>query len=256
MNLSKRQKKNETPVVDAADTSNATVEALLDAADPVTASDDEVDPEILAMLGDDSVELPAAVVVDPEAVADTAVDLTTDGTETVATDDVDVTIEAEDEDAILAELEDDDSAAAPAAAGSKPARKKREPKAPAVATRQFTDVAAIDPAALKANLDASTAKKVNEKIQNLVQAVETGKTLSRYTQVAVKTLVRDGKISGKSLVEAFQAENLSIGTARAQSQQMTALFKTVGLVTPAADAPRELMLADQGLADELVKLAA
>jgi hypothetical protein len=37
---------------------------------------------------------------------------------------------------------------------------------------------------------------------------------------------------------------------------MTALFKVTGLVTPAQDNARELVLADQGLADELVKLAA
>jgi hypothetical protein len=122
-------------------------------------------------------------------------------------------------------------------------------------TRQFADIAAIDPAAFKTNLDGSTAKKVNEKVQNLIQAVETGKKLSNYTALAVKHLVAEGKVSGKSLAEMFQANKLSKGTAAAQAQQMTALFKIAGIAAPSNDNARELILADEGLARELVSLA-
>lgn len=239
------------------DTSDAAVEALLEAADPVTeapvaAAEDEVDAEILALLGDETAEAEPVTVADPDV---------TEGVEEVtveATEEVDVEIEASDEDAILAELEADETD--PAATTTKPVttRKKREPKATTTAApaRTFTDVAAIAPDAFKTNLDGCTAKKVNEKVSNLIQAVERGSKLSNYTKVAVKKLIEDGKVSGKSLVEAYEAAGLKIGTARAQSQQMTALFKVVGLVTPATDNPRELVLADAGLAKELELLAA
>jgi hypothetical protein len=237
---------------------DAAVAAVLEAADPAPAAD-EIDPEILALLGDESAELPVEPVADPEPVAADAVDAGEEMVVENADTDVEVQIEAHDEEEILSQLEGDENAPA-ADASADPAattttRKKREPKA-AAPTRVFTDVAAIDPAAFKTNLDGSTAKKVNEKVSNLQGAIERGIKLSRYTQLAVKTLVADGKVSGKSIREMFEANGLSKGTAAAQSQQMTALFKIVGLATPDATNARELVLADRGLADELMQLAA
>lgn len=220
-----------------------------------TATDEGVDDEILALLGDENAETPPAAVSDPEPVDETATDET--AVETVDAE-IEVEIEPGDEEAILAELEGEEDAAAVVTATTDTAapKAKREPKAPAVKTREFTDVAAIDPATLKTNLAGVAAKKVNEKIANMIAAVETGKKLSGYTKTAVATLVKDGKVSGKSLVEAFQAANLTIGTARAQSQQMTALFKATGLVAPDASNAKELVLIDAPLATELMQLAA
>lgn len=160
-----------------------------------------------------------------------------------------------DVDAALKELEVADQQKA--ASKSAPKGKKATEPTVVIPVRAFTDVAAIDEAELKSRLDALNAKKVHEKVQNLIQTVEGRKSkLSRYTRDAVKLLAKDGKVSGKSLVEMFMAEDLSVGTARAQAQQMTALFKVVGAVAPTAGDKHELAIADQGLVDELVKLAA
>lgn len=161
-----------------------------------------------------------------------------------------------DVEAALAEIES--TAAAPTkkkAAKVKADKKAAEPKIVAP-VRMFTDVAAIDKTLLESNLNGLNAKKVIEKAQNVIQAVETGKKLSRYTADAVRALKVRGTISAKVLVETFLAAGLTDGTARAQSQQMTALFKVLGIATPDATNARELILADAGLVDELVLLSA
>lgn len=175
-----------------------------------------------------------------------------------AVEEIEVTLEDRDEDAILAELEaeEDNAAPAPKTKSSK-TKTPKQPKAPAAPTRAFCDVADhMDDAALKAALDSINAKKVHEKAQNMVQAITTGKKLSGFTQLAVKKLLADGRISGKSLVEAYQADGKSLGTARAQSQQMTALFKALGIAQPDPSNPRELVPASNGLVRELEQLAA
>jgi hypothetical protein len=58
------------------------------------------------------------------------------------------------------------------------------------------------------------------------------------------------------MADRFQAEGLSLGTSRAQAQQMTALFRLVGAAAPDANAPRDLVIQDNGLVQELAKLAA
>lgn len=190
---------------------------------------------------------------------DAAVEEPVEAVEAVSQGDVQEVIE-NDADALLAELEADDGSAAPTTTATKP---KRQPKSTSAATttpaapkRDFHSIAQIDKPTLNANLDACNAKKVIEKAQNLIQAIEVGKKLSRYTSVAIKRLVSDGKITGKSLVDALEGEGLSIGTARAQAQQMTALFQIAGIAQKDATAPKELVIADKGLADELMKLAA
>jgi len=123
-------------------------------------------------------------------------------------------------------------------------------------TREFTDVAAIDPTVLQTNLAGCNAKKVNEKVQNVFQAIETGKKLSRYTKDAVALLDTAGRISGKTLVEEFRRLGLKDGTARAQAQQMTALFKMLGIVVPDASTKGELVASDTKLIKELMAVAA
>lgn len=158
-------------------------------------------------------------------------------------------------------------AAAEAAAAAtpipNPAKASKAPKAPNLAKvatpitpiRNFSDVAVMDKAALTAQLVApTTAKKIIEKAENLIAAVESGKKLSRYTSIAVKALVATGTVSGKSLVDIFTAEGLGLGTARSQAQQMTSLFKLTGLTTPTAGS-KEFAIGDTNLAQELAGMS-
>jgi hypothetical protein len=133
----------------------------------------------------------------------------------------------------------------------------RAPKvsAPVVPIRNFSDVAAMDKASLSAQLVAgTTAKKIIEKAENLIAAVESGKKLSRYTSIAVKALIANGTVSGKSLVDTFTGEGLGLGTARSQAQQMTTLFKMAGIAT-ANTGSKDLVLADTNLAQELAGMS-
>jgi len=231
-------KRNKAPVANA-DTDTITIDTAATETAAVIETPGNSDEDILAAL---------------EA-ADSAASTETEATETevVAVEDIDVSLEEQDEDAILAALEAD--------APDTPAKKKRaaKPKDTVVAApaRAFCDVADhLDDASLKAALDSINAKKVAEKAQNVVQAITTGKKLSGFTQLAVKTLVSAGRVSGKTLVEAYQADGKSLGTARAQAQQMTALFKALGIAQPDPANPRELVPANNGLVRELELLAA
>lgn len=240
--MSKRTKKNPAVENNAADATveavettvtetateetpaETTVEAEVElTAEPVVADD------VLALLaGDDSADEPAA---EPAP---------------VATDDAAIEVDDPTDDEVLATINQ---------SGSKSAKTKA-PKAPPAIVRDFTAVAQIDKATLDANLAACTAKKVREKADNLIAAVQSGKTLSRYTKVAVKQLVANGAISGKDMVSAFLAEGLKEGTARAQAQQMTALFRLVGAVVADPSVKGRLVANDAGLIKELEVLAA
>lgn len=235
--MAKRQKA-QAPAASADNTTAIEgIDTLPEGVEPSIEAEESSEEDILA-------ELEAA----DEAITEEATEV-----EVQATEDVDVSLEAQDEDAIIAELE-----ATPATA-SKASRKKAGPKTPAapVVTRQFCDVADhLDDASLKTALDGINAKKVTEKATNVVQAITTGKKLSGFTKLAVKTLVTDGRVSGKSLVAAYQADGKSLGTARAQAQQMTALFKALGIAQPDPANPRDLVPANNGLVRELELLAA
>lgn len=137
--------------------------------------------------------------------------------------------------------------------GSKP--KGKSEKVETAPARNFYDVAAIDKPTFDKTRGA-LAKKVGEKADNVVQAIERGKKLSRYTADAVLLLSKEGRMSAKRLCEAFINANLSEGTARAQSQQMTSLFKALGIAEPDPANAKDLIVKDKGLVDELVKLAA
>ena len=237
------------------DTDADEIEAILaEAADAEIAGSDMPD-DVTAVLAEE------APLTDTETPPAETVEDVVENLEAVSEDDVKEVIE-KDADALLAALDADDNtdpqAVASAATTTKAPRKKKDATAttPAVPKRDFHSVASIDSATFKTNLDGCNAKKVQEKAQNLIQAIETGKKLSRYTSVAVKRLVADGKVTGKGLVEALQGEGLSLGTARAQAQQMTALFRIAGIAQPDQTAPKELVIADATLANELVKLAA
>lgn len=237
-------------------------------------NDTELDA-VLAMLNGDPVET-ELIVGEPEEPVETedgdggttfidveATVVAAEPEEPVDAEIEDAELEPEDVAAALAQVEADDAAAATTKTATK--RAPRQPKAtttgtktttPSTPLRVFTDVAAIDPAVLKANLDGCSAKKVGEKAENVIQAVEHGKKLSRYTSDAIKKLSRDGRVTSKALVDEFLSLNLSDGTARAQSQQMTALFKMLGIASPDPANAKELVIADAALVEELVKLAA
>lgn len=168
------------------------------------------------------------------------------------------TVADPDADAIDAEEPTDEEVLATLkSSGSKKSGSKSTstPAAPVV-MREFTAVAQIDKATLDANLAACNAKKVKEKADNLIAAIQSGKKLSKYTQVAVKELVANGAISGKDMTAAFLNAGLKEGTARAQAQQMTALFKLVGAVAPDPAVKGRLVANDAGLIKELEALAA
>jgi hypothetical protein len=206
----------------AGDQGAEVIEASNDDAETAETVVAEVDPAVLDMLADESA---------PEAVTTTEPEVTAD----------DVPEPTDDE--VLAAI---DNAKTPRKSGT---------KAPATVMRDFTAVASIDEATLKANLDGISAKKVREKAENVIAAVQSGKKLSRYTADAVAHLKEQGRVNGKSLADMFQTKGLSLGTARAQSQQMTALFPLIGLATK-EDGSKDLVLQDNNLADELVKIAA
>lgn len=267
--MGRRNRNQNNPAADLADADAAAAyEAAAMNAATDTAPTTEEDPEIAELL--ESVGVTETPPADPVTVtvetADATVTVTVEPTDGVepADDATAEVIEMEepevDVDSVLAEVQSEDDAAAaaatPAATGTKRARKAATPK-PAVVTREFSEVASISRDDFVARIDApETAKKIAEKAKNLLDAVEKGHKLSRYTKVAVKTLAANGKVSGKSLVEAFEAEGLKLGTARAQGQQMTSLFKISGICTPDASNARELIVADQKFVDELALLAA
>jgi hypothetical protein len=232
--MSKRTKKNSR--------SNPQPEAQADAAvdnTVETANDDAVTAEMVEpVLDEDVLAMIAAETADAPA-------MTTDAEPEITAEDVEEPTEEE----VLAAI---DASGTPA----KKSGSKRAPKTPAAPMREFTAVAAIDEATLKSNLDGCNAKKVKEKAENLIATITHGKKLSRYTAVAVSELIANGRISGKSMTDRFQAEGLSVGTARAQAQQMTALFKLVGAVQPDAANPRELVVQDNQLVQELAAAAA
>ena len=209
-------------------------------------------PEVI----DDAVAA-ALAMIDAELGTDTVADEAAPEVELVAADiEADIEIDQPDDtdvEAVLAELEAD---APSAPAKTKAAKTPKQPKTPAAAAREFTSVATITQSDLDTNMAGIVAKKVIEKAQNVIQAVETGRKLSRYTADAVRALKADGRVSGKSLVDTFRGCGLSDGTARAQSQQMTALFKALGIAVADTANARELIISDTALVDELVLLAA
>ena len=234
-------KRNKAPVANA--DANTTIETAATESAAVIETPGNSDEDILAALeAADPVETEdGGTKVETEVVVE-------------AVEEIDVSLEEQDEDAILAALEaDTDTTATP--------KKKRaaKPKGTVAAApaRAFCDVADhLDDASLKAALDGIKAVKIAEKAQNVVLAITSGKKLSGFTKLAVKTLVNSGRISGKTLVEAYQADGKSLGTARAQAQQMTSLFKVLGIAQPDPANPRELVPANNGLVRELELLAA
>lgn len=222
-----------------------------------TTTETPSDDEVLAALEAADQNEPAGDTESPfTEVVDTSG--TEDATEVVSetAEEVEVEIESADEDAVLAELEADEDDGATEKAKPKSKKKAAAPAAPVV-TRQFCDVADhMDDSALKTALDGIAAKKVAEKANNVIQAITTGKKLSGFTQLAVKMLTEQGHVTSKDLVEAYQKDGKTQGTARAQAQQQTALFKALGIAAPAADDAKKLVACDNGLVKELAVLAA
>lgn len=239
------KRKNSPSVPAAASAADASTEMA--ATDTVAAASEETsdDAVLAALAAADQSDSPFSEPVDTNAIE----------VVTEATEEIEVELEAEDEDAVLAALAADDDTQTPATTTK--SKKASTPKAVPVPTRQFCDVADhMDDAQLKTALDGINAKKVAEKATNVVQAITSGKKLSGFTKVGVQTLLAKGRITSKDLIEAFQADGKSVGTARAQGQQMTALFKALGIANPDPANPRELVAADNGLVKELAVLAA
>lgn len=229
-----KAKASESPAGDAADTAVIDVETTVE----TQGNDDEAVSEAL-----DNAD---------QSAADGDTEVTTEETEQVLAE-----LAPEDEDAVLAELDAEEEENKPAPTAKKGRSKSSKPAAAPAVTREFCDVADhLDATELKTRLDGITAKKVAEKANNVVQAIETGKKLSGFTALAVKTLAANGAVTSKDLVEAYQADGKSLGTARAQAQQMTALFKSLGIAQPDPNEPRKLVACDNGLVKELETLAA
>jgi hypothetical protein len=76
---------------------------------------------------------------------------------------------------------------------------------------------------------SGVAKKVREKIDNVADAISSGKRLSNYTRDALAyALANDSAFTVKDLVTMFEGKKYSPGTARAQAQQMGAVFNVLG----------------------------
>jgi hypothetical protein len=184
-----------------------------------------------------------------------------------------------DVDAILAEINASTSAVAittpPAEPAEKPKRTRAKKNTPAAPVNAGADdaagaqaptpaPAATDPGAFMALLsdDAraayatrfdEAAKKVKEKAENAIAAIDTGKKLSRFTCLAVTALVTKGEVTSGDLVQVYKDANLGEGTARAQAQQMTSLFRMFDLVSQDG---RTFKLANDELGKKLAALAA
>jgi len=132
----------------------------------------------------------------------------------------------------------------------KKAEKSAEPPAPSI---EFASIVGEDTQKeIFERLDKS-AKKVIEKAKNVIAAVERGKKLSGFTKDAVIVLASKPEIQTKDLVEHYVGRGLSIGTARAQAQQMTSIFKVFGIAEQNGSVYRKV---DSPLAAKLEQMAA
>lgn len=238
--MAKRKNNATSPAVEVENDGTVTVEAVAEETTAALSNDDDA---VLAALAAADSPFETVETVEAEIV-----------TETVEMVETEAEVEAEielDPDAVIAAAE-----AAETKTKAPKSQKKAEPATPVV-VRQFCDVADhFDATSLKATLDGINAKKVHEKATNVVASIETGKKLSGFTKLAVKVLADKGQVTAKDLVEAYQADNKSIGTARAQAQQMTALFKALGIATPSSADNKVLVACDNALVKELTTLAA
>jgi hypothetical protein len=80
-----------------------------------------------------------------------------------------------------------------------------------------------------------TAKKVQEKVINILASAAKGVKLSDFTKTALKLLLEKGSASSKEIYEAMIAAEWRVGTARSQSQQMMQLLPLVKIATRTKD---------------------
>jgi hypothetical protein len=71
--------------------------------------------------------------------------------------------------------------------------------------------------------------KIQEKVVNFYAHVAQGATLSNYTVMAIKLLIKDGELTSKSLKDAYIARPYTEGTASSQATQMMKLLPLLGL---------------------------
>ncbi len=92
-------------------------------------------------------------------------------------------------------------------------------------------------AQLKDAMKEITQIKVREKVLNLCNHIINGRELNRYTQIAVKVLV-DAQLDGckpvtmPDLKKAYEEAGYKPGTVNAQSGQLMALFRSMGMGKP------------------------
>lgn len=132
--------------------------------------------------------------------------------------------------------------------------KERVARGPRVTDRsEFYALAGMTEEDFNARID-SAAKKVKEKIENLADAV-VGNRLSGYTIKALKFANKnDRTFTVKGLEKEYEEEyRFSTGTAKAQAQQMSALFSSLGLADKDG---KTFKLRSTPLVDKLLSMAA
>ena len=170
-----------------------------------------------------------------EAIDGTAVEVTEEAE--ISTDDVLAEIQVEE---MKVENYDNQGDGTPAKSGAKgtPAKTKvSKPRVTFASKREAIE--AIGEDTLKEILGSSVdvvltnvdgmAKKVGEKAVNALQAAAGTKKPSRYTVIALQAFLKAKEITSKGLYQAMIDAKCAESTARAQSQQMMALFPGIDL---------------------------
>lgn len=105
---------------------------------------------------------------------------------------------------------------------AKPAKPQREAARDALGAEAYDAILAVI-------ADPKVAKKVVDKAENLLDFAAGRRALSTYTRVTLDALVKSGATTSTELVKLLESRDYSPGTARAQAQQMMALFPLVGV---------------------------
>ena len=81
----------------------------------------------------------------------------------------------------------------------------------------------------------TTAKKVQEKVINIMASAAKGVKLSAFTDTALRVLLTKGSVTSKDIFEAMITDDWTVGTARSQSQQMMQLLPLVRIANRSKD---------------------
>lgn len=211
-----------------------------------------MDFDLSDILGDMNNESAAVLaIVEEEAAAEIATETVAEEHEVLAA----ITAEVEENELAVAEalLNATDETVEAVAVVEKTVKEKVARVPRGTDRAEFFAAAHIQPEEYTSIID-NAAKKVKEKIENLADAFS-GRRLSGYTKAALKHAnTNGGEFTVKGLVETYETEyKFSPGTARAQAQQMSALFSAVGLADKDG---KTFRLRDNELTRKLSALAA